>query len=221
MKPWKALALGLAGIGMAAIGLAQGVAVAPKVGSTGVGADLTIGLTQSINIRLGAQGWTRNETRTEQEIEYDARLRLLSGQVLFDLHPGGRGFRVSAGVLINGNEVTAVSSEDAVYTINGRQYPVGLVGRLRGSVKTEPIAPYLGVGWGNAVAPGSRWRLALDVGAFYQGEPEVTLTAQPIIPILLPSRFREDLKAERREIEEDVSGYTIYPVISLGVSYRF
>jgi hypothetical protein len=178
-------------------------------------------MTRSVNVRLGAQGWTRSETRTEQEIEYDAELRLLSGQVLLDLHPGGRGFRISAGVVINGNEVTAVSTENTVYTINGRQYPVGLVGRLRGRVETNPVAPYLGLGWGNAVAPGSPWRLALDVGAFYQGSPEVSLVADPIIPILVPSQFFEDLEAERREIEEDISDYTVYPVVSVGVSYRF
>ena len=215
------LVLALAALGIPAAVLAQGVALTPKLGSTGAGADLTIGLARTVNVRLGAQGWTRDETRTEQEIEYDARLRLLSGQVLFDLHPGGGGFRVSAGVLINGNELTAVSTEDAVYTINGTRYPVGLVGRLRGSVETEPIAPYLGIGWGNAVSPGSRWRLAVDVGAFYQGEPEVSLTAEPLIPILVPDEFFEDLEEERREIEEDVSGYTVYPVVSIGLSYRF
>lgn len=215
------MALALAAFGVSSSLLGQGVALAPKVGSTGAGADLTIGIARSVNLRLGAQGWTRDETRTEQEIEYDARLRLLSGQVLFDLHPGGRGFRVSAGVFINGNELTAISSEDAVYTINGRQYPVGLVGRLRGRVETEPVAPYLGVGWGNAVAPGSRWRLAVDVGAFYQGAPEVSLTASPTIPILVPAQFYEDLEEERREIEEDVSGYTVYPVVAIGLSFRF
>jgi hypothetical protein len=221
MKPWKALASGLVGIGIAAVGLAQGVAVAPKVGTTGAGLDVTIGLSPSINLRLGGQGYTRSETRREQEIEYDADLELLSGQLLLDLHPGGRGFRLSAGVVLNANEVTAVSTERTTYTINATVYPVGLVGRLRGKVEAEKIAPYLGVGWGNAVGPGSRWRLALDVGAFYQGEPEVSLVAQPIIPILVPSEFFEDLEAERRQIEEDVSDYTVYPVVAIGVSYRF
>jgi hypothetical protein len=42
---------------------------------------------------------------------------------------------------VNGNEVTAISSEDAVYTINGVQYPVGLVGRLRGRVDNNDVAP--------------------------------------------------------------------------------
>ena len=221
MNAWRPLAFGLAGIAISAIGLAQGIAVAPKVGSTGAGLDLTIGVSPSINLRLGGQGYTRSETRREQEIEYDADLQLLSGQLLFDLHPGGRGFRLSAGVVFNANEVTAVSTENTTYTINGTIYPVGLVGRLRGTVETEKIAPYLGIGWGNAVAPGSRWRFALDVGAFYQGEPEVSLTAEPAIPILVPAQFYEDLEEERREIEEDAASYTIYPVVSIGVSCRF
>jgi hypothetical protein len=205
----------------AATSSARDVALAAKAGTTGVGADLTVGLSRSLNLRLGAQGWTRSETRTEQEIEYDADLKLVSGQLLLDVHPGGKGFRVSAGAIVNGNEVTAVSTEDAVYTINGVRYPVGLVGTLEGRVETGSVAPYLGVGWGNAVARGGPWRFALDVGVFYQGKPKVSLTAHPIIPILLPDRFEEDLEAERREIEDDLDSYRFYPVVSLGVSYRF
>ncbi len=186
-----------------------------------MGADLTVGLARSLNLRLGAQAWTRSETRSEQEIEYDADLRLVSGELLLDVHPGERGFRISGGAIVNGNEVTAVSTENAVYTINGVRYPVGLVGRLEGRVDTNTLAPYLGIGWGNAVAPGGPWRFAIDVGAFYQGKPKVALTAHPIIPILLPARFEEDLEAERQDIENDLDSYRFYPVVSLGVSYRF
>jgi hypothetical protein len=205
----------------AAISPAQNVALAAKAGSTGIGADLTIRVAPTINVRLGGQTYTRSETRTEQEIEYDAELRLLSGQVLLDVHPGGRGFRISGGAIVNGNEVTAVSTEDAVYRINGVPYPVGLVGTLSGRVDTNEIAPYFGIGCGNAVAPGGPWRLALDVGAFYQGKPRVSLTAHPILPILLPERFQDDLEAERRDIEDDLDSYRFYPVLSVGVSYRF
>jgi hypothetical protein len=205
----------------AAPAFAQGVALGPKVGTTGIGADLTIGLARSLNLRVGAQGFSRSETRTEEQIEYDADLKLVSGEILLDLHPRGRGFRISGGVIVNGNAVTAVSSENAVYTINGVPYPVGVVGRLRGRIDTNDFAPYLGIGWGNAVAPGSRWRFALDAGAFYQGKPKVSLTAEPLIPALVPPRFARDLEAERRKIEDDLDSYTIYPVLSFGVSYRF
>jgi hypothetical protein len=217
----RAFVLGLLATGAAGACSAQGVGLAAKAGSTGVGADLTVGLARSANLRLGAQAWTRSETRTEQEIEYDADLKLVSGQILLDVHPGGRGFRISGGVIVNGNEVTAISTEDAVYTINGVRYPVGLVGTLEGSVETNSVAPYLGIGWGNAVAPGGPWRFALDVGAFYQGKPKVSLTAHPLIPILLPESFEEDLEAERQEIEDDLDSYRFYPVVSLGISYRF
>jgi hypothetical protein len=200
---------------------AQQLAITAKIGTTGAGADLTIGVARSLNVRLGAQGWSRSETRTEQEIEYDADFKLVTGEVLLDLHPGGRGFRVSAGAVMNGNEVDAVSSDDAVYTINGVDYPAALVGRLRGKVETNDVAPYLGIGWGNAVAPGSRWRFAFDLGAFYQGSPKVSLRAEPVNPALLPPRFEQDLEAERQKIEDDLDSYTVYPVVALGVSFRF
>ena len=218
---FRVLLFALGSLAAAAISPGQNLALAAKAGSTGVGADLTIRVAPSLNVRLGGQAFSRSETRTEQDIEYDADLKLVSGQLLLDLHPGGRGFRFSAGAIVNGNEVTAVSTEDAVYRINGVPYPVGLVGTLEGRVETNDVAPYLGIGWGNAVAPGGPWRFAIDAGAFYQGKPKVTLTAHPIIPILLPERFEEDLEAERQEIEDDLDSYRFYPVLSVGVSYRF
>jgi hypothetical protein len=217
----RAAVLAFAALAGSSVATAEGVAIAPKIGSTGAGADLTIGIARTLNLRLGAQGWSRSETRREQEIEYDAELSLLSGDLLLDLHPGGRGFRISAGAIVNGNEVTAVSTREAVYVINGTPYPVGLVGRLHGKVETNAVAPYLGIGWGNGVAPGAKWRFAVDVGAFYQGSPKVSLRAESPFIALLPESFEEDLEAERQEIEDDISDYTVYPVISLGVSYRF
>jgi hypothetical protein len=217
----RQFASGLLGLLLASVCAGEGIAITPKVGTTGAGADLTVGIARSVNLRLGAQGWSRSETRTEQEVEYEAHLTLVSGEILLDFHPRGGGFRVSAGAVVNGNEVTAVSTEAAVYTINGVQYPVGLVGRLHGKVETNSVAPYLGIGWGNAVARASPWHFAADLGAFYQGSPKVSLRAESPFLALLPARFEEDLETERRKIEDDLDAYRVYPVVSLGVSYRF
>lgn len=200
---------------------AQGVALSAKVGSTGIGGDITVGLSRAVNLRAGVQGFGRSETRTQEDIEYDADVTLLTGLLVFDLHPGGKGFRLSAGGYYNGNEVSAVSSDDATYTINGRVYRASDIGRIEGDVDFDEVAPYLGIGWGNAVAPGSRMRFAFDLGAFYQGTPNVQLRATPVNPALVPPGFAADLEAERQTIQDDLEDYKIYPVLTLGVSYRF
>ncbi len=202
--------------------LAQGVAVAAKVGSTGVGGDLTVGLSRYVNLRGGVQGFTHSQTRRQQEVEYDADLKLLTELVVFDFHPEAKGFRISAGAYFNSNKVMAVTTDAATYTINGRTYRASDVGKINGTVDfNNKVAPYLGLGWGNAVAPGSPWRFAFDLGAFYQESPKVGLKATLVNPALVPPTFTADLEAERQKTEDDLKNYKIYPVLAFGVSYRF
>jgi hypothetical protein len=199
---------------------AQGVGVGLKAGSTGAGLDLTFGLTKSLNLRAGGQGFSITQTRTEFDTSYDAKAKLASGMLLFDLHPSGKGFRVSAGAYYSKNEVTAVSNEDTVVTLDGVAYPVSLVGQVGGKVAADEICPYFGLGWGNAVGSGGRVRFALDLGVFYQGRPAVTMTADPKVPGSVPAKFYTDLEAERVRIEEDLKDYKLYPVVSIGLTVK-
>lgn len=199
---------------------AQGLGVGLKAGSAGAGLELTIGLSRSLNLRAGGQGFSLTQTRTEFDTSYDAKAKLASGMVLLDLHPGGKGFRVSAGGYYSKNEVTAESNESTVVTLDGVAYPVAVVGQVGGRVSAEEICPYAGLGWGNAVGSGKRVRFALDLGVFYQGRPAVTMTAEPKVPGSVPPGFYADLEAERARIEEDLKDYRFYPVVSIGLTVR-
>ena len=74
--------------------------------------------------------------------------------------------------------------------------------------------------WGNAaddntldlpVAIG----FSLDIGAFYTGSPDVVLTdSSGVVPVA-------DLLAEQAQIEDDLSGFKFYPVITVGIHIRF
>lgn len=199
---------------------AQDVGVGLKAGSTGAGLELTVGLSRSLNLRAGGQGFSVTQTRTEFDTSYDAKAKLASGMLLLDVQPSGKGFRVSAGAYYSKNEVTAVSNEDTVVTLDGVAYPVSLVGQVGGRVSADEICPYVGLGWGNAVGSGKRVRFAVDLGVFYQGRPTVTMTAEPKVPGSIPAKFYTDLEAERVRIEEDLKDYRLYPVVSIGLTVR-
>ncbi len=216
------------GILLAAPGRAE-VAIAAKAGSLGLGAELTAGLSPQWNVRLGANGfnYTDNHRRVGQ-IEYDATAKLRNATALLDWHPGGSAFRLTGGLVYNGSRIdgTSLAPASGVYEIGGVPVPVRLVGTLEGKIDFNPTVPYVGLGWGNAVAPGSRVRFFLDAGAMFQGRGRVTLT--PVIPADSPlnspvARQALDilLQREERTIEKDVADYTVYPVVAVGLSYRF
>jgi len=95
-----------------------------------------------------------------------------------------------------------------------------VISALDGSVGFGAVAPYFGIGCGNAVSKSGRLRFAFDLGVMFQGSPEVDLTATASDPGL-QSELNAELEKEVKEIEDDVKDIKLYPVISLGLSYRF
>lgn len=205
------------------------VAVAGTAGTLGAGVELTAGISPQINSRFGLHGFSYSERREASDIEYDGEANLRTVTALLDYHPGGRGFRLTGGLVYNATEIEGESLPPAsgVYDIGGVPVPVEILGTLDGVIEFDPVVPYAGLGWGNAVGPGNRVSFALDLGVMFQGRGEVTLT--PDIPADSPLNSvpgaREALQIlldrEERDIEADIADYDLYPVVSIGISYRF
>jgi hypothetical protein len=82
---------------------------------------------------------------------------------------------------------------------------------------SEEFAPYLGIGWGNAADGDAVLPVgfSLDIGAFYQGSPDVILT-ESTGTVSAP-----DIAAEQAQIEEDLSELKFFPVITVGIHIQF
>lgn len=208
---------------------AADVAIGAKGGTLGVGAELTVGLGRQWNTRLGINGFDYSDERREaSDIEYDAEAQLRSAAALLDFHPGGRGFRLTAGAVWNGTTVEGSSLPPAsgFYDISGVRVPADILGTLDAEAEFDPIAPYVGLGWGNAVGANQKVGFSFDLGAVFQGEADVELT--PVLPADSPlntpvarEALRILLEREAQDIEEEAAEYDIYPVVAIGVTYRF
>lgn len=205
------------------------VALGGKAGSLGLGLELTVGLSPQWNARLGANGFNYSDDRRKAgHLEYDATAKLRTGTALLDWHPGGYGFRLSGGLVYNDTHIdgTSVVPASGNYDIGGIQVPVSLVGTLSGRIDFDRVVPYAGLGWGNAVGPDRKVGFFVDAGAMFQGKGKVKLT--PNIPAGSPlndptARAALDilLREEENSIQKDVADYTVYPVVAIGVTYKF
>jgi hypothetical protein len=205
------------------------VAIAGKAGSLGLGLELTVGISPQVNARIGGNAFNySDDDREVSGIVYDAKAKLRTATALLDWHPGGHAFRLTGGVVYNDTRIEGTSRTPAsgLYDIGGVPVPVALVGTLSGKIDFNPTVPYVGLGWGNAVAPGKKVGFYADAGVMFQGRGRATLT--PNIPANSPlnnptARAALDvlLRREESEIEDKVADYTVYPVVSLGLSYRF
>jgi hypothetical protein len=109
-----------------------------------------------------------------------------------------------------------------VFDIGGIEYGPDEVGTLRSTTSFESVAPYLGGGFDFRFA--NRLGIALDFGVLWQGEPVVTLTSDGTLatdPGNDGDIFRSALETERQQLEDEVSDYKAYPVISLGFNFNF
>lgn len=182
-------------------------------GTLGAGAGLDIGLSDNVGARIGFNRFSTDEDWTEGDLDYDGDLELDSVHALLDWHPFGGVFRVTGGVLANDNRIEGSANVESGDDVGGQQSGSGRIGA---EVSFDDTAPYLGIGWSSR--PANRGlSFSLDVGVMGQGSPEVALTKEEG----LNNVDQEDLDREAREVEDDLSEYDTYPVLQLGMLYRF
>jgi len=207
--------LGLACIGLASTDAAAiETALTAKLGSLGMGVEGTFGLAEHFNARLGLNRFDYDRSETISSNRYDFNLKLKSISLFADWHPFGSAFRFTAGLMSNSNELSGSSTSDSLDIGNRTYTNVGLDAKL----DFDSAAPYLGVGWGNALAVGKGWGFNVDLGVMFQGAGNVNLT-----PTGAAASFIDpaDVAMEEQNFEDDIKTYKYYPVFSFGVSYKF
>lgn len=200
------------------------VGVLLKAGTLGAGLDISKGISESVALRLQANALDYDRDITDTDVDYNSDLKLRSAGLLLDWHPFSGVFRVSAGAFWNGNEATATGRPtNGTYVINGQTYTSAQIGSLNGQIDFSEVAPYLGIGFGSAPKAGRGMTFSFDLGVFYQGEPNVGLTAVcgVGVPAGTCTQIQNDVAAEQASLQEEVSDYKFYPVVSFGIGYRF
>jgi len=196
------------------------ISVGVGIGTLGVKADITIGISSKFNARIGYNGFSHDGNVTESDVTYEYEINLLSFPLLLDWHPfKNEGFRISAGVLINQNEVNMEATLQDTYNIGGTTYTASQIGKLYGTMDFNTLAPYVGFGYGNAIGKNKRWSFACDFGVVYQGEPDIELKADGTMAS--DPTFTQNLEQERQDWEEEVEDYKYYPLITCGITYKF
>jgi opacity protein-like surface antigen len=194
-----------------------------ELGSTGIGVHLSTPIAANLNARFGLNYAPYSYTGNTSDVDYDFKLKLATVDALLDYHPMNGAFRVSGGVTYNGNSIDAHAkpNSNGTYTINGRTYSADAAGHINGKIDFRKAAPYLGIGWGNSVK-NAGWGFAADLGVTFQGSPNTELTTSGCTaPALACAQLSRDVAAENAKLKDEVRDFKLYPVVRVGVSYRF
>ncbi len=193
--------------------------VSIKAGLLGAGLEAGRSLSDSIGARIGINYFTYDYSATESDIEYDFSLGLKTLSVLLDWHPFRGSFRLSGGIVFNGNRLDASATSSDTYDIGDRTYTASEVGSLDGEIDFDDVAPYVGLGWDTSFGRKEGLGFLFEIGAIYQGSPRVDLSASG--PIASDPDFINNLSKEEDNLQSALDNFTYYPVLAVGLSYRF
>lgn len=208
-----------------------------RVGTDGIGITYSYGLNRFIGLRAGYHFGSLNYDEVDGSTSYEGDLKFGALSAMVDIKPFKGGFRVSVGAYSAPPELTMNASGEDVYAFGDAEEEYYGNLRLDGEIDLGSMAPYLGIGWG-----GTNNRAGLgfsfDIGAMFTGSPKVSMQAsgtacegannacpggsfdvQGNDPAAV--EFREALGREVSKIEADAKDLKIWPVVNLGIHYRF
>lgn len=197
-----------------------GVGFGLHASTLGYGAELNFTGSEYLVWRLDYNYYSDySYTTTKEDIRYDAHLHLKNYGVAADWHPFGGVFLVSLGIFDNQNDIDAIGVPQQTYRLNGHLYRASDIGTVSGHIEFNSVAPYLGAGWNTLGSESRGVGVEFGLGVFYQGSPKVHLTANG--PISVIPAVQRDVLAEQSKLEHDWDSYKYYPVVNLGLVFRF
>jgi outer membrane protein W len=203
--------------------LMSGFGVSAKAGTAGLGIDLTKAINDNFKVRAGYSSYEYDTTHTEENVDYDATLRLGGVSLLADYHPWAGGFRVTAGGYTPKHRLNGTAKyigSTSTVTINGTTYSSNDLANLTLDAKWNGFRPYLGLGYDGFNKTKAGLFFTADVGVIFSGSPTVSLTAN-CVNAALCAQATADLTAETAKLRGDIDGAKYLPVVQFGIGYRF
>ncbi|MDQ9171867.1 hypothetical protein Q8A64_15745 [Oxalobacteraceae bacterium R-40] len=193
-----------------------------SLGTQGVGAGVSIPITESSAMRLELNGLSVSKDFTEGSTEYEGRLKNTSVAALYDWHfSPASSFRATVGLVFNdgGIHATGTSSTAGSYTVGGTTVSAAAGERADVDADFRKISPYIGIGWSKA-AKEKGFSFFGDIGAFY-AKPEARLNLTPALSAAVNAVDPSAIDRETARVQDRFDNVKWYPVLRIGVRYTF
>lgn len=197
------------------------VGIALTGGLSGVGVDAGVNVNNYLGVRGTISGLSiGGDGAYGTSISWGATLKLFQAGLLADAYPFQGVFRVSGGVIDNGNKISLSAQQPhGTYTFNGASYSASQLGPATASVEWRNADPYLGIGWGNLA--GSRGlHFTSDVGILFSGSPKTMISVACASGQSCPG-LAANVAVENAKLQNDLSKVSVWPVLRFGIGYAF
>lgn len=201
---------------------ADRLAIGMGVGTNGIVAEGSYKLSSQLILRAQAAFIDFDDSFKSSDVKYSGHLRFNTGGGFVDLHPWSNPWMLSAGAVSGDRRVDlkATPSVSGTIKIHGQTFPLTEVGEVDGSIDFGSPAPFVGFGWDNTFYTGRHFGFRAVAGVVLgDSTPGVSLHA--VGPFASDPVVLSDISAEQSSLQRDSRDYRYYPVVQLGVNYRF
>jgi hypothetical protein len=212
------------------------VGIGVRISSLGVGAEGAVAIVHRVNLRGGFNLLSYSRGFSKDGVSYDGHLNLRSAEAHVDWFPSRGRFHLSPGLLVyNGNNVTAnvTVPSGQTFTLGGASYMSDATKPIAGKGKLDfvKVAPTILAGWGNLVPrKHSHLSISTEFGVIFQQAPHTALTlagnacasdGSICVNAATDPTVQANVASEVAKINKSVSPFRYYPVLSLGIGYKF
>lgn len=211
--------------GVATFSFFKPASVRAEVGTTGYGGAISYNVNPYVGLTLGYNGgdisWSDDVkvNGSEYDIDMDNNTAYLNAEI----RPWANWFYMAAGTAYLDNKYDLDRRVEASrnFSVNNTDFQSGVNGTvINGKLKYKNnIAPYLGLGFSPSIT--DRFGVFGEIGAYYNGNPEVNLQVVSGTAVNTSGQsLNTELAKEARKIAND-DKYKWAPVAKVGLSLRF
>lgn len=213
------------------------VGAAAKVSTLGGGAEVAVRVTHRTNVRAGFNVITYSRGFNKDGITYNGQLDFKTFEAHYDIFPWAKSFHISGGVLAYAADpitATARVPGNQSFTLGGVTYfsdpSVPVTGN--GKIVFNRAAPTLTFGFGNLVprSKSKHFSVPIEFGVAFQGSPKATLLLAGNVcdapggncrAVASDPNVQSQILSEQNKLNNSMSFFKVYPIISVGVGYKF
>ncbi len=208
-----------------------------KISTLGGGAEVAMRVTHRTNVRAGFNVITYSRGFDKDGITYKGQLDFKTFEAHYDIFPWAKSFHISGGVLVYATDpVTATALVPA-----GQSFSLGNASFISdptnpvtgsGNIVFNRAAPTVTFGFGNLVprSASKHFSIPVEFGVAFQGAPKATLalagsvcdpTGTNCRTVASDPTVQSQIISEQNKINDSMSFFTVYPIISVGIGYKF
>ncbi|HWQ87940.1 hypothetical protein [Brevundimonas sp.] len=197
-----------------------GVAVGATAGTAGLGLEVQVKVGPIFTLRGSIDRLTHSADESYDGVDYNADLAFDTVGGFLDLHPLANGLLISGGAYVGDRDIGLAATPTGPVEIGGQTFTPSQVGTLNGAIKLRDVAPFVGVGWDDTFYRRGRWGFRAIAGVAWSDKPEVSLTSTGG-SLSNDAAFQARLRDESQQITDETEGYGLFPIVQLGLNYKF